>query len=463
MESAVSTSTPSVLIIEDDEVFRQSLVEVITQLNFEISVACSMQEALDHLAQYPVDYLFLDLTLPDGDGVQLIEDKDRYSIEKLIVISNENSHRSAAEAMKMGADECLTKPVSFNQITELLKKWQVERSQPNAKARPRQQTSRMASSKVLFPDKSTNIVHQQIMRVAPSHATVLLQGESGTGKEIVARKIHEHSNRAQMPFVPVNSGAISSTLIESELFGHEAGSFTGAVQRHFGCFEQAQGGTLFFDEITEMPSELQVKLLRVLETGRFRRVGGRTEIQVNVRLIAATNRDPKKAIQMGKLREDLYYRLNVFPLRLPPLRDTPHYIHEFALLFLKEFNALYKDTKSFSSDCMEAMRQYDWPGNIRELRNSIHRGFLMHDSVIESVLESEALATLKPQEQSNGSQKVSFHVGTSLATVERVMIRTTLANFNGDKTRAAKSLGISLKTLYNRLASERKDPMKLPM
>ncbi len=462
MEILLPTCTPTVLIVGNDDVFRQSLTDVVSQLDFDFVTACSLQEATHELARNPADVVIIDSRL--AAGAELLHQKEHSCIQKMIVVSNDNPLHSTAKDLLFNADLVQTQVVSLNQLSELLKEW--------TELPPIQQGNRQGNSanaetihsckKVLFPEKRTSPVYQQILRVAPSHATVLLCGETGTGKEVVARTIHDLSTRAQRPFIPINSGAISSSLIESELFGHEAGGFTGVNHRHLGCFEQAQGGTLFFDEITEMPSELQVKLLRVLENGRFRRIGGKTEIQVEVRIIAATNRNVRQAIDQGKLREDLYYRLNVFPIHLPPLRETQDHLKEYAQLFLKEFNTLYKANKSFTLGCLAELSHYSWPGNIRELRNSVHRAFLMFDDKIEHLHEckSPLASTNRPEDK---SQKIAFHVGTSLATVERAMIRCTLASFDGDKTRAAKTLGISLKTLYNRLANDRKDPLKLPV
>jgi DNA-binding NtrC family response regulator len=285
-----------------------------------------------------------------------------------------------------------------------------------------------------------------IARVAPTEATVLLLGESGTGKELAAQTIHDLSPRHKAPFLPVNCGAISPQLIESEIFGHEKGSFTGAEKQHKGYFERANGGTLFLDEITEMPPELQVKLLRVLETGAFMRIGSNQEIDTNVRVIAASNRDPEQAIGAAKLRLDLYHRLNVFPLVIPALRERGADVELLAQSFLDEFNAAHDSDKVLAEDALRSLAQYHWPGNVRELRNYMQRAFILSDRVIEAAALAPALSAQAP-----AGNTLAIPVGTSLADADRKIIFATLEMCGGVKKRAADILGISLKTLYNRL------------
>jgi two-component system response regulator AtoC len=289
-------------------------------------------------------------------------------------------------------------------------------------------------------------LYNHIARVAPTEATVLLLGESGTGKELAAQTIHELSLRQKHPFLPVNCGAISPQLIESEIFGHEKGSFTGADRQHKGYFERANGGTLFLDEITEMPIELQVKLLRVLETGTFMRIGGNQEIETDVRVVAASNRDPEQAVSEGKLRLDLYHRLNVFPLRIPPLRERGSDIELLAQHFLDELNATHGTDKVLSADGLACLSNYHWPGNVRELRNYMQRAFILSDHTIDASALAPVITTQSPV-----GMTLAIPVGTSLADVDRKLIYATLELCGGVKKRAADILGISLKTLYNRL------------
>jgi DNA-binding NtrC family response regulator len=297
-------------------------------------------------------------------------------------------------------------------------------------------------------------LYEQIERVASTDATALIIGESGTGKELIARTIHDHSARKSAPFVAVNCGAIPDELIEAELFGHEKGSFTGAVQGRIGYFEHANGGTLFLDEITEMAPVRQVKLLRALETGSFYRVGGNELIHSDVRVIAATNRDPAVAVKENGLREDLMYRLAVFPLRAPPLRERDGDRELLAQHFLTALNVQENASKSFSKRSLETLRTWSWPGNVRELKNAIYRAFILAEKTVE--LPHPHLASRVKKAVTLGDS-MSVWIGTPLADAQKQIILGTLKYCGGDKRRAAKALGVSLKTLYNRLSSYGED------
>ncbi len=292
-------------------------------------------------------------------------------------------------------------------------------------------------------------LYRQIERVAASLATVLIVGESGTGKELVARTVHDLSPRAAKPFVPVNCGAIPASLIEAELFGHEKGSFTGALQQAPGYFEHAAGGTLFLDEVTEMPIDMQTKLLRVLEAGTFHRVGGTEEMKADVRIVAATNRDPQQAVADGLMREDLFYRLAVFPLRVPPLREREGDVPLLAHRFVTVFNGADKTPKTLSAKSLEALQGYAWPGNVRELRNTLYRAFILADKTIELTPPGQARAAANRVSWQDGC--LQLPVGITLADAQRELILGMLSHFQGDKRETARMLGISLKTLYNRL------------
>jgi DNA-binding NtrC family response regulator len=293
-------------------------------------------------------------------------------------------------------------------------------------------------------------VYEQIARVAGTSVTVFVTGESGTGKELVARAVHDLSRRRARPFLAVNCGAISPQLIESEIFGHERGSFTGAQQLHHGYFERAHGGTLFLDEITEMPPALQVKLLRVLETGTFMRVGSTLPQETDVRVIAATNRDPARAVAQGLLREDLYYRLNVFPIELPPLRERLEDIPLLARHFLRELGEREGVFKSIDQAALERLARFRWPGNVRELRNVLQRAWLMS---MEGEIGTEWLPreTLAVPPAGLSPAVLQVGVGEPLADIEKRVILATLEHFGQQKERTAAALGVSLKTLYNRL------------
>jgi DNA-binding NtrC family response regulator len=293
-------------------------------------------------------------------------------------------------------------------------------------------------------------LYEQIERVASTDATALIIGESGTGKELIARTIHDQSSRKEAAFVAVNCGAIPDELIEAELFGHEKGSFTGAVQGRVGYFEHANGGTLFLDEITEMAPVRQVKLLRALETGTFYRVGGNELISGNVRVIAATNRDPAVAVKENGLREDLMYRLAVFPLRAPPLRERENDRELLAQHFLAQLNQQEGTSKSFSKRSLETLRTWSWPGNVRELKNAVYRAFILAEKTVE--LPHPHLVSRVKKAVTQGDA-MSVWIGTPLADAQKQIILGTLKYCGGDKRRAAKALGVSLKTLYNRLSA----------
>ena len=319
---------------------------------------------------------------------------------------------------------------------------------------------------------------QTIARLGPSSATVMVLGESGSGKELVAQAIHQLSERSRKAFVAVNCGALPENLIESELFGHERGSFTGAARTHRGCFERADGGTLFLDEVTEMPVDMQVRLLRVLESGRFCRVGGDQEIAASVRVIAASNRDLGKAVAEGRLREDLMYRLCVIPLPVPPLREREGDALLLAEMFLQELNAEHGTEKTYAPRARERIAAFSWPGNVRELKNVVHRGYVLSDDVVDvdvpdaadnaialqqpvAMISVPAMPSLnaaiaaRTSAHGGTARDVTIRVGTSLDDAERTLIMATLDSVAGSKAKAAQVLGISLKTLYNRLHAYR--------
>jgi DNA-binding NtrC family response regulator len=295
-------------------------------------------------------------------------------------------------------------------------------------------------------------VRELVEKVAPTDATVLISGESGSGKELVAQAIHARSARGAGPFLGINCGALPPTLIESELFGFERGSFTGAARSHAGMVERASGGTLFLDEVTEMSADMQTRLLRFLETQRFFRVGGSREIQTDVRVVAATNRSPIQAVRDGAMREDLLYRLAVFPITLAPLRERGDDVMLLAEHFLKELNVRHGTDREFSHAARQTLRQYHWPGNVRELKNAIERAYILCEQQLELQPMHIRVAGAESSSIANGCAGISVPIGSSLAQTERWLIEATLAHWNGNKNRAAKTLGCSPKTLYNKLA-----------
>ena len=437
------------LIIDDDDDFLAGLTEIARQEGFAVQTAGSLKAAREQLAKNPVDIVLVDLSLPDGAGTVLLEELKDTPGTDVIIISGVATVDSAIEALRQGALDYLTKPLDTRRLRAVLANTARIRFLREEVSTLRGELRKFGRfGRMIGNSPKMHKVYDQIARVAPTSATVLITGESGTGKELVAQAIVELGPRRQKPFIPFDCGAVPPTLIESELFGHERGSFTGASQLRRGLFERASGGTVFLDEITEMPIELQVKLLRVLESGTLTRVGGDAQIPVNVRLIAASNRRPEEAIQAKKLREDLFYRLNVFPIPLPPLRERDEDALMLADAFVKELNATDDTSKELTARARERIRAYPWPGNVRELRNELHRAFIMADSTLD--LEDLAARPRSTTENRPGPTQ-PFDVTGSLGEAERQHILATLESCGGDKRKAAEILGISLKTLYNRL------------
>ncbi|RZI40251.1 sigma-54-dependent Fis family transcriptional regulator [Herbaspirillum sp. HC18] len=438
---------PHVLIVDDDVNTREALAEITGAEGFTTAVAGSIKEAQAQIVQQRPDVVLIDLKLPDGSGMDLFNDIESRATTEIVLITGHASVETAVEALRLGAADYLTKPINFRRLKALLSRVPRTVDLKEEIGVLRSELRRLGHfGQMLGAAPAMQKLYNHIARVAPTEATVLLLGESGTGKELAAQTIHELSLRQKHPFLPVNCGAISPQLIESEIFGHEKGSFTGADRQHKGYFERANGGTLFLDEITEMPTELQVKLLRVLETGSFMRIGSNLEIETDVRVIAASNRDPEQAVAEGKLRLDLYHRLNVFPLRIPPLRERGADIELLAQHFLEQLNATHGANKVLSSDGVACLSNYHWPGNVRELRNYVQRAFILSDHTIDAAALAPVITTQSPV-----GLTLAIPVGTSLADVDRKLIYATLELCGGVKKRAADILGISLKTLYNRL------------
>jgi two-component system response regulator AtoC len=437
------------LLIDDNKDFLSGLAEIARQEGFAVTTAGSLKEARDHLSGEPVDIALVDLALPDGEGIELLQELKDTPGTDVIMISGEATVDSAIEALRLGALDYLTKPLDMLRLKTVLANAVRVRSLKEEVGTLRGELRRFGRfGRMIGNSPQMQKVYDLIARVAPTDATVFVTGESGTGKELVAHAIVELSSRRHKPFIPLDCGAIPPTLIESELFGHERGSFTGATQQRRGHFERASGGTLFLDEITEMPIELQANLLRVLESGALTRVGGEVRIAVTVRLIAASNRPPKEAIQANKLREDLFYRLNVFPIVLPPLRERDGDALLLAHHFLEALNLAEGTAKRLSAGARERICAYPWPGNVRELKNELQRAFIMSEDVIEL---DGLVAGPQPASVPGSGPQQPPDLGGSLDDAERQLILATLERCGGDKKRAAEILGISLKTLYNRL------------
>ncbi|MGQ0835788.1 MAG: sigma-54-dependent transcriptional regulator [Gammaproteobacteria bacterium] len=435
------------LIVDDDPDVVDWLQEVARMEGFTIARAHSLKEARIELGRQRPDVLLTDLRLPDGEGIELVRELEKPDATEVIVVTGHATVDSAVAALRVGASDYLVKPADLERVQAVLRHAKKTSALQHEIGELRDELRKLGRfGRILGSSPSMQQLYDQLGRVAPTTATAMLIGESGTGKELAAHTVHELSRRRDAPFMPLNCGAVAPQLIESELFGHERGSFTGADRQHKGFFERANGGSIFLDEITEMPMELQVKLLRVLETGAFMRVGGTQQITSDVRVIAATNREPDGAVKDGKLREDLFHRLNVFPIRLPPLRERGTDIEQLAQFFLDDLNKIEGTTKTFSRDALVRLYQHNWPGNVRELKNFVQRAYIMADEVIEAdsaVTESAA--------RTDDGTTITIRVGTPLEEVERRVTMATLAYCGHVKRKAAEILGVSLKTLYNRL------------
>src|SRR5688572_2301567 len=376
----MSNPAERVLIVEDEPSTRLGLTELVRTWGFAAESAADGEEALTSVTSFRPSIIITDLVMPRMGGLDLLKALKEDGTECIVVLlTAQGSVETAVEAIKEGAYDYLTKPIEPQRLRILLDKI-VERQDTlrEVKVLRRQLREQGSFGSMIGSSASMRKVYQIVEQAAPTSASVLIWGESGTGKELVAKTIHQLSPRAQQPFVPINCAAIPETLLESEIFGHEKGAFTGATDRREGCFELADRGTLFLDEIAEMTPATQVKLLRVLQERTFRRLGGRQEQTVDVRVIAATNMDPLTAIRDGKLRDDLYYRLNVFTIDLPPLRDRKEDLPLLIQAFIDEFNARdNREVKTVSPAAMRLLEQYEWPGNVRELRNVIERATIL--------------------------------------------------------------------------------------
>ena len=516
----------SVLVVEDDDNSAELLSTFAQSEGFVASIASSLAEARQQLIVHKPGIVLLDLGLPDGSGMDLFSDENLRGDAEIVLITGNASVETSVQALRLGAADYLIKPVSLkllrivlNRLADAAPRGQArdsgaseateggaaageggEEGQPGAAADAPSTRAADSFGGMWGVSQAMRDIFTQIERVARTSVSVFIVGESGTGKELVAESIHRFSHRKNGPFEAVNCGAISAQLIESELFGHEKGSFTGAIKQHKGFFERASGGTLFLDEITEMSLDLQVKLLRVLETGTFSRVGSDSPLRSDVRVVAATNRQPLAAVREGKLREDLYYRLNVFQIGLPPLRDRLEDLPLIARHFLAAYAKREGRKLSMTDAALAVLKSYHWPGNVRELRNYVHRTAIMVDdraidvdclppfdaqsavgtsTVAERYPVARAESAAPPaarsataggelaEDPSDAGTAVMAHdgdadaaddmpvvpvrVGSTIADVERDLIIATLAYCDGAKERTADMLGISLKTLYNRL------------
>lgn len=430
----------NILVVDDEPDFTSGIAKYLRLQKHTVTTANTLSGAREIIGKALPDVLLLDLMLPDGNGLELLDDFKEDRPQQVIFITGHSGVKSLIGGMAGDGVAYLKKPIEPRELLGLI--------DSAAEVAPEIDASDAAHfSSLVGESEEMQSVYKKIEQVAGTDSTVLVQGESGTGKELVADALHRLSKRTG-PFVPVNCGGLSKDLVSSQLFGHEKGSFTGANKRHIGFFERANDGTLFLDEITEMPLEMQTHLLRVLETGKVSRVGAESEVPVNGRLVAATNRDPAQAVRDGQLREDLYFRLQVFPIDLPPLRNRTGDVQLLAQYFLDQLNAKNGSGKRWSPEALDTFEKHSWPGNVRELKHTVHRTYILADDEVIGAPErfdEEPLGDIE-----------GVRAGRSIADVEKDLILKTLEHLDGDKKAAALSLGVSLKTLYNRLSEYEK-------
>jgi DNA-binding NtrC family response regulator len=448
-----------VLVVDDEENQRRGLASMISAWGYETETAADGQEALEKLASFPAHVLVTDLMMPRLDGAELLRRlKAQAASPPAIMITAFGNIETAVEMVhELGAFWFMEKPIDARALRVLLARAASQSKLAEETERLQRQLSyHGVLGNLVGQSPAMQQVYSLIRQVAPSKAAVFITGESGTGKELVARAIHALSPRSSGPFVAVNCAAVPETLMESELFGHERGAFTGAVERRIGCFELAHGGTLLLDEIGDMPVATQAKLLRVLEDARVRRLGGKSEIVVDVRVIASTNKELEEALRKGELREDLYYRLNVFRIELPPLRARKEDLPVLCEALLSALNNKHGCRVSdIDPAAIKRLMQYDWPGNVRELRNVLERAVVVagEGTITPAHLPARFGISTTPKLSEPGENKefLTLQVGTTVDEAEKALIFRTLEHTKNNKTRTAEILGISLKTLHNKL------------
>jgi len=439
---------PRILLVDDDKNTADGLKKILLQDGYDTGCTYTGNEALDLIEAEHFDIVITDMKLPDISGFSIIEKVKKENIDiAVVMITAFSSIQTAIDAMKKGADDYLTKPVNIEELELILKKILERRLLILQNKELKQKLKdKYNFSGIIGNTPEIQLIFKTITEIAPTAATVLIYGDTGTGKELIANAIHYSSDRKDKPFVALHCASLSEGVLESELFGHEKGAFTGAISQRRGRFELANGGSLFLDEVGEMNSHVQIKLLRVLETGKFERVGGEKTIESDVRIIAATNRDLEKEIKEGRFREDLYYRLNVINLKLPSLRERKGDIGLLIDNFLVKYSRKNKkDIKGITPQSAKLLDNYDWPGNIRELENTIERAVVMarNEYIEPSDLPSNINVNTKK------SRKETFRIpsGATMKEIEKKVIIETLQTTNGSKSKAAKILGISTRKI----------------
>jgi two-component system, NtrC family, response regulator len=440
-----------VLVVDDEQNARKALVTILNEEGYEVAEASDGEEGLERMTSFDPAAILTDVRMPKMDGLTFLKQARALGSESVFVMMTAfASVESAVEAMQQGAENYLVKPLDVNSalvvLRKALEKRQLLRETENLRERVRE---RYSFHNIVGEAPELQAVFEVVKRAAPTKATVLILGESGTGKELIAQALHEESPRARKPFVKVNCSALSESLLESELFGHEKGSFTGAIGRKEGRFELADGGTLFLDEIGEISPNIQLKLLRVLQQREFERVGGTETLKIDVRIIAATNRDLAAEVKAGKFREDLYYRLNVVAVTLPPLRQRKADIPALVSHFLRKYSESYgKPIRGMAPGMLNAILTHDWPGNVRELENAVERAVVLSQG---DQLSTDDLPATLLGPRPRGGGDASLIPGASLFEIEREAILRTLEMVNGSTSKAAEVLGISTRKIQYRL------------
>src|SRR5271167_1264238 len=444
-----------VLIVEDEENERTGLAELVSGWGYRTDTAADGMEALEKVSGFAPSIVITDVKMPRMGGMELVERlADLAQSIAVVMVTAQKATDTAFHAGRLGVQDYIEKPIDFRRLRSILTNiGEILNTRTENESLRRSLRDKGALGRLVGASPQMQGIFRLIEQVAPSTASVLITGASGTGKELVARTIHALSPRRNKPFFPINCAAIPETLIESEIFGHEKGAVTGALERRTGCFELAEGGTLLLDEIGEMPVGTQAKLLRVLEDRTLRRLGSKVETTVDVRVLAATNKVPEEAVARGELRNDLYYRLNVFNIHLPPLREHKEDLPDLVQALLADMDEKHnRIVASVAESVMNAFLAYAWPGNVRELRNTLERAVIVCDTdLIEPRHLPPGFGQVVSRAPVLEANAVRLGVGTTVGEAERLLILKTLEATNNNKTRAAEMLGISLKTLHNKL------------
>ena len=446
------TVNTRILVVDDETNERKGLAELLTGWGYQTEMASNGEEALEKISTFNPTVVISDLRMPGMGGMDLLKRlHEENTLASLIILTGQGTIEQAVEATKLGAYNFLEKPVDAKRLRVELKNC-LERNEDKQSLEIAHRRLRAMGllGTIVGKSKKMQEVMSLISMVAPSRASVLITGESGTGKELAARTLHELSPRKNKPFVAVNCAAIPETLMESEIFGHEKGAFTGAVERRLGCFELADGGTLLLDEIGEMPVGTQAKLLRVLEDAKLRRLGSKSEMSVDVRVLASTNKVPEEAVAKGLMRSDLYFRLNVVQIGMPPLREHLEDIEDLTAALLEDLGRKHNcNVKRVDEEVLLMFHDHTWPGNVRELRNMLERAVVTNPG--EVLQKKDFSSQFGRPVQAGGEDELRLRPGLTVAEAEQRLIFETLAATHNNKTRSAEMLGISLKTLHNKL------------